>query len=221
MQHSECVTVGYYDYVTAHVDVEFMDFLQMDLDRFGVDQLARQVVDVKKRQNALVQGVRGMPNETAQHRGIDVNGQNGRPGQPDNFGIVGIGALDLNGQFQHKLKNKPLTILTRHLDKIIIKLLAPETTRHQFIFHRIISRCLPQTLCLLPVCFLFQIRKLVQRLKVEFLLVWIVQVTVMGQDQGLLRCSTLRKVNITVLGVSHDVQLSGAARFGWGWGVSG
>ncbi len=57
VQHGHSVTVHDHDDVIADVAVKFVNLLHVDLDRFCVDQLPRQVIDVVVGQDALVQGV--------------------------------------------------------------------------------------------------------------------------------------------------------------------
>ena len=61
MKDSDGVTVEDNDDIFADITVEFVDLFKVDLHRLGVDQLARQVIDIIMRQNALIKGVRWVP----------------------------------------------------------------------------------------------------------------------------------------------------------------
>ncbi len=61
MKDSDGVTVEDNDDIFADVTVEFVDLFKVDFHWLGVDQLARQVVDIIMCQNALIKGVGWVP----------------------------------------------------------------------------------------------------------------------------------------------------------------
>ena len=61
MKDSDGVTVEHNYDIFADVTVEFVDLFKVNLDGLGVDQLARQFIDIIMGQNALIKGVGWVP----------------------------------------------------------------------------------------------------------------------------------------------------------------
>jgi hypothetical protein len=99
----------------------------MNFNGFCVNQFTRQVINVIMRQNAFIQCVRRMPNQTIQHRCVYINRQDRCPSESDYFLVVLISSFNLNTQLEHELKNVLFAIFTRDLDEVVVELLAPET----------------------------------------------------------------------------------------------
>lgn len=83
MQQQHSGGIGSNEHTIAHILVKLVQLPEVHLDRLGILKPASQVIEVKVRQDALVQSIHGVPDQRIHNAAVDVDGEDAGAGEAD------------------------------------------------------------------------------------------------------------------------------------------